>query len=83
MKADTLLTTNSTPKRPSKDIAAEAVPTPAHGPLSGPGPWFRMNGVWYTKDAAGEIVPMETQATKTRNRRVKPVDVKSRINPLT
>jgi len=24
------------------------------GPLPGNGPWFRLDGVWYTKDEAGE-----------------------------
>lgn len=31
-----------------------------HWPLPGKGPWFRMDGVWYTKDETGQIVPMKS-----------------------
>ena len=57
------------------------VSTDHQGPLPGNGPWIRVDGVWYTKDATGEIVPMKTKAAKTRNRPNKQVEVKSQDNP--
>ena len=58
---DTSPTTSSSPNRPSRSTATKpkVATTRVHSSLPGKGPWFRMDGVWYTKDETGEIVPMK------------------------
>ena len=47
--------------------------TQAHGPLPGDGPWLRLDGIWYTKDEAGEWVRMPTQSAPKGVKRSKKV----------
>lgn len=60
MKADTLTAISNTPKRSSRSTNVKRISANQEAPLPGKGPWVRVDGVWYTKDAGGEWVAMSS-----------------------
>lgn len=49
------------PTKSARATTPKAAPSDDHGPIPGKGPWFRLDGVWYTQDEAGEWVIMPGQ----------------------
>ena len=71
MKADTL-----PPIKPTRSKSARATTTKAarsndQGPLPGKGPWFRLDGIWYTQDEAGKWFRMPGQSEEKETKREK------------
>ncbi len=71
MKADTLQPIKPTPIKSARATTPKAAPSDQQGPLPGKGPWFRLDGVWYTKDEADEWVIMPGQLKAKGLKRVK------------
>ncbi|WP_143100881.1 hypothetical protein [Spirosoma endophyticum] len=77
MKADTSGLTKPTPTKSASSTTAKAARSTQQGPLPGKGPWFRLDGVWYTQDEAGEWVIMPGQRKAKGLKRLKPADIPS------
>ncbi len=60
MKANTSAATNNTLKQSGSATAVKTRRVASKEPIPGNGPWMNVDGVWYTKDVAGELVPMKS-----------------------